>query len=413
MVTELNSALDPGVRPGAPLARIRSAGRHIGIMPVVLVLVLLVLLVGGIIWGAVSRIQRDDTATRNVDELPVAASASSIEPAENFTDIELPPADLVPSSPSEDVVDLFLPTTPTEADREIEEVERQARVDEATSRLQGNLSVSRIPYSTADVSAQSPAAAGAPGAASLPEPNFDLPTDPVAGQNELLRQAAAVAGASDPNAQGAKEGFLRDGERPAGYLAHAPIAPYSPYELKTGTVIPGILLTALNSDLPGTVIGQVSVPVYDSVSGQHELIPRGTKIIGAYQSRITYGQRRVLVVWRRLVYPNGTTLDLESMQGSDQGGSAGFNDLVKNHFGRLFGSMFLLSLFQSVPGAIDGDEDAEPDSRLEEIAATNVSETGQQLVDRNLKIQPTLRVRTGYRFNVLVNRDIIFPGPSS
>ncbi|MCX6131515.1 MAG: hypothetical protein NTX25_20945, partial [Proteobacteria bacterium] len=147
----------------------------------------------------------------------------------------------------------------------------------------------------------------------------------------------------DPNLQTRKESFFNQ-QIASNYLPHQKVAPLSPYEVKQGTVIPGVMVTGINSDLPGQIIGQVSQNVFDSVSGKNLLIPQGTKIIGSYDSFVAVGQERALVAWRRLVFPDGMAIDLLGMSGADQGGYAGLSDQVNNHYFKIFGSALMLSL---------------------------------------------------------------------
>ena len=116
------------------------------------------------------------------------------------------------------------------------------------------------------------------------------------------------------------------------------------FELKTGAVIPGVMVTGSNSDLPGNIIAQVSQNVFDSATGKHLLLPQGAKLFGVYDSRVIYGQERVLVAWNRVVFPDGSSITLGAMPGSDMAGNAGYTDEVNNHYFRIFGSAVLMSL---------------------------------------------------------------------
>jgi type IV secretory pathway VirB10-like protein len=187
----------------------------------------------------------------------------------------------------------------------------------------------------------------------------------------------------------------------------------SPYELHAGSVIPAVLLTGINADLPGTIVAQVRTDVFDSVAGRYLLIPRGTRLIGTYDNRIVQGQRRVLVAWTRLLYPDGSSLDLSGMPGTDEAGYAGFGANVDEHLNKVFTSALLLSII----GA--GAQLSQPQQSSSLYAAPSVGQTiagavGQQigntsiqLTQRQLEIPPTLQVPPGYLFNVLVNRDIV------
>ena len=142
----------------------------------------------------------------------------------------------------------------------------------------------------------------------------------------------------DPNNLGTYDG-LRDRWKLNTRLE----APITPYILRTGFVIPALLLSAMESELPGTIIAQVSQDVYDTPTGNYLLIPQGSRLIGEYSNAIQYGQARIFVAWQRIIYPDGSALDIGAMPGADEQGEAGFNDQVNNHFVRLFGSALLMS----------------------------------------------------------------------
>jgi type IV secretory pathway VirB10-like protein len=191
----------------------------------------------------------------------------------------------------------------------------------------------------------------------------------------------------------------------------------SPYELHSGSVVPAVLLTGINADLPGTIVAQVRNDVFDSVTGRYLLIPRGTRLVGTYDNRIVQGQRRVLVAWTRLLYPDGSSVDLLGMPGTDEAGYAGFGANVNEHLNKVFTSALLLSII----GA--GAQLSQPQQSSSLYAAPSVGQTiagavGQQigntsiqLTQRQLEIPPTLAVPPGYLFNVLVDRDIVLTAP--
>jgi type IV secretion system protein TrbI len=191
----------------------------------------------------------------------------------------------------------------------------------------------------------------------------------------------------------------------------------SPYELHAGSVIPAVLLTGINADLPGTIVAQVRNDVFDSVTGRYLLMPRGTRLVGTYDNRIVQGQRRVLVAWTRLLYPDGSSVDLLGMPGTDEAGYAGFGANVNEHLNKVFTSALLLSII----GA--GAQLSQPQQSSSLYAAPSVGQTiagaiGQQigntsiqLTQRQLEIPPTLEVSPGYLFNVLVDRDIVLMAP--
>lgn len=220
----------------------------------------------------------------------------------------------------------------------------------------------------------------------------------------------------DPNGQGAKETFFNSDLARAGYLPNRVVPQQSAYELKRGSVIPATLITGINSDLPGRITAQVSQNVYDSATGHRLLIPQGTRLLGRYDSKVSFGQSRVLVIWTDLIFPNGSTLQIGGMAGVDGQGYGGFTDQVNNHYLRTFGTAILVALI----GA--GTEMAIPRDRnsfgfensAESAARRSFVETfgrmAERSVARNMDVQPTLEIRPGYRFNVLVDQDMIFPG---
>ena len=218
------------------------------------------------------------------------------------------------------------------------------------------------------------------------------------------------------NGQGAKRQFLANA-RADDYLAAPLRPPESPWEVKAGTVIPAALLTAINSDLPGEIIAQVTEPVWDHVTGRTVLIPQGARLIGQYDSQIAYGQDRALIAWNRIVMPDGRSINIGSMSGADLTGAVGLQDRVDGHFGQLARGVLLSTLFSI--GAASA-QDASARSSGEPVlnsAATGVStgaqQVGQQITQRDLNRQPTLKVRAGWPLRVLVGRDMIlapYPG---
>lgn len=184
-------------------------------------------------------------------------------------------------------------------------------------------------------------------------------------------------------------------------------------EVKAGTVIPGVMITGLNSDLPGKIIGQVREDVYDSATGTQLLIPAGARLFGTYDSNVSYGQGRALVAWERIIYPDGSSITINRMPGADGGGYAGFEDQVNNHYGRIFGSAILLSVFSagiqlSQPQAQNG-ENYNSSQIIAGALGQQLGQLGMQLAQRNLNIQPTIEIRPGYAFNVVVTKDMILP----
>ncbi|EOH8333921.1 TrbI/VirB10 family protein, partial [Campylobacter coli] len=188
-----------------------------------------------------------------------------------------------------------------------------------------------------------------------------------------------------------------------GYLKYVKQKPLSTYEIKAGWNIPAILITGVNSDLPGQILAQVTQNVYDSATGKYLLIPQGTKVVGAYSSNIIYGQSRLLVAWNKLIFPNGDTLNLDGMQGTSQDGYTGFEDQVDNHYFRIFGSAFLLSSISAGIALSDNsDTNSEKETASDKAIAQAIQQMGQvasEMIRKNMNISPTLKIRPGYKFN--------------
>ena len=225
----------------------------------------------------------------------------------------------------------------------------------------------------------------------------------------------------DQNGQQGKQDFLRasSGGRaatPQGYSQNIPLPRQFTYELKAGTIIPGLLLTGINSDLPGNVLAQVSENVWD-VTGKHVLIPKGTRVIGVYDSQVTYGQQRVLLVWNRLIMPNGTTLNIAGSPGVDQAGYSGLSGKVNEHWGRMFKTALLASVF--VAGAeivYDSDTSTKDDKKTPrdlaaESLAGSILDMSTKIMNKATDIQPTIRIQPGKKMGIFVQEDIAFPFP--
>jgi type IV secretion system protein TrbI len=192
----------------------------------------------------------------------------------------------------------------------------------------------------------------------------------------------------------------------------------SPYEVKAGTIIPGVLLTGVNSDLPGQLIAQVREPVFDTETGQHLLIPQGARLVGLYGHQTVYGQERVLITWKRVIFPNGSSLTLkDGMPGTDALGAAGFRDEVNQHLVRVFGSALLLSVISAgiqlsqIPEFGQGFSGPTAGNVLGAAVGQQLGQTSSELIRRGMNVSPTIEIRPGYAFNVMVIQDIVFPGP--
>lgn len=238
---------------------------------------------------------------------------------------------------------------------------------------------------------------------------------------DLLKKIQGMEGTGDngqgESGQNANQQFLtrqKGAKDKNGYLDESLQKPLSHNEVTAGSIIPAVMVTGINSDLPGEIVAQVRQTVYDSLDPDRVLIPQGTKIIGEYSSAVAYGQSRVLVAWNRLIYPNGETIALQGMPGTNGIGEAGFHDLVDNHYWRIFGSAILISLIGagaqlSQPQQSSAFQNPTPGQTAAAAMAQEMDSVGTNLLNKNLNIQPTLKIRPGYLFNVLVTRTMILP----
>lgn len=214
---------------------------------------------------------------------------------------------------------------------------------------------------------------------------------------------------ADQNQQQAKLAFLEDGPEENIYNEHALQHPTSPYQLMAGTIIAASLVTGLNSDLPGTVIAQVTEHVHDTVSGQLLLIPQGSRLIGKYDSQVSFGQNRALVVWQRIIRPDGSSVMIDNLPGTDEAGYAGLTDQVNHHTGALLKGIALSSLLGVGTELTFGDNETDLVEAIREATQQSANRAGQSLVQRNLDIQPTITVRPGWPLRIIVHKDIVLP----
>ena len=186
--------------------------------------------------------------------------------------------------------------------------------------------------------------------------------------------------------------------------------PASPFVVQAGTIISAALITGIRSDLPGQITAQVLENIFDSPTGRAKLIPQGARLVGVYDSQVSFGQSRVLLVWTRLIMPNGRSIVLERQQGADAGGYSGLEDEIDYHWGELFKAA-LLSTVLGVGAEVGSGADTGSNTGILQAlrlgAANSLNQTGQQAVRRNLNIQPTLTIRPGFPVRVIVNRDLV------
>lgn len=405
-------------------------------LPLFAVIGLTVLCLAIIVYGLSSRgvlFRRNDSAKAG---LPAAASSFADQLKRGVTDgiigdpepapPQRPAPTVIPAPspnatlPSEPIAPPLAPTAvqsrmPSEAEwlarleREQHEQVLRERHRQQMARLQARGAALESPLKIDLDGLASPEAhrtgpiPGAPGAQARSTPALD----------PAAMQAAFSAASQDSNQQLAKEDFINRKDSQPGFLESRQVPPSSPYELKRGSVIPATLMTGINADLPGRVTAQVSQNVYDSATGNHLLIPQGARLLGRYDSKVSFGQSRVLVFWTDIILPDGSALQIGAMGGTDAEGFAGFHDKVDRHTLRTFGSAALIALIGAgMDMALPDDAGLSGRTSGSDAARRSFSETFGRLVEgsvsKNLNVQPTLSIRPGYQFNVLVDQDLTF-----
>ncbi len=212
---------------------------------------------------------------------------------------------------------------------------------------------------------------------------------------------------NDQNLQGRKLDFLKQGVEANIYNPHALQDPASPYQIMAGTIIPASLVTGVNSDLPGRVIAQVTENVYDTVSGRYLLIPQGARVIGAYDSVIAFGQSRALVVWQRIIMPDGSSVVIDNLPATDVAGYAGLEDEVDFHTWRLLKGIVLSTLLGVGTELSFGDDEGDLVKAIRESTQDSANRVGQRITERNLGIQPTITIRPGWPLRIIVHSDLV------
>ena len=222
----------------------------------------------------------------------------------------------------------------------------------------------------------------------------------------LPQGAPSAFGAEpDPNLQDRKRAFVGEAGSADIYNPHGVEDPVSPYQVMAGTLIPASLITGINSDLPGTIIAQVTQPVYDTVSGDYLLIPQGSRLLGRYQSEVSFGQDRALVIWDRIIFPDGSSVVIAE-PGADAQGYAGVSDRTDHHWGRVFTAAGLATIL-GIGAELGSGDDSDIERAIRRGTSDTVNQAGQRVVERNLGIQPTIRVRPGWPVRVVVTCDLV------
>jgi len=241
-------------------------------------------------------------------------------------------------------------------------------------------------------------------AATSPTVTADASATPAAPTPEA--SGPALDPDRDPNAQGRKAQFVGTLDRSGDINPHTLTAAPSPYLLSAGSVISASLITGLRSDLPGLVTAQVTSQVFDSPTGRFLLIPQGSRLIGSYDSVVAFGQKRALVVWQRIMLPDGSSLRIDNVPATDASGYAGLQDKVDFHTWALLKGVALSTLL-GVGSQLTVSGESDLVQAIRESTQQNVSRAGDQLTSRNLNIQPTITIRPGATVRLVVHKDLI------
>jgi len=301
--------------------------------------------------------------------------------------------------------------------RRLEEYNREREAMEAATSVKGNLpgAEKEKPGTEADpLQAIQAALINARAALGVNPAQAGVPASALTGTAGQPEQRTDYERQND---QEQKAGFgQQHGKQESEYLASTRKPAQSRYEIKAGWLIPAVLEQQLNSDLPGLIRALVRENVYDSATGRYILIPSGSTLIGVYNSHIGYGQNALQAVWRRVIFPDGSSLSLGGFEGDDSTGAMGFRDQVDNHWGRILSGALLTSLFSAGVELSQGTNSSVLQSptagqQVGQAVGQQVGQLGVEVTRRNLNIQPTIVVRPGYRFFVRVEKDLPFNGP--
>lgn len=247
--------------------------------------------------------------------------------------------------------------------------------------------------------------------------NGTAQTDPTTAYKERLSQIQGLQSAHESTPSNNYEQFAGEGQKDRWKLNSQSESPRSPYELRAGFVVPATLISGVNSDLPGQIMAQVSQDVFDTATGKWKLVPQGSRLVGSYSSQVAFGQSRILIAWQRIIFPDGKALDIGAMPGADSAGYAGFTDQVNKHLLQLYGSAVLMSAVTAgfsmsqpqTPATIGTAQSAS--SALSQALGQQLGQVTSQMISKNMSVSPTLEIRPGYRFNVVVIKDLTFSKP--
>lgn len=230
----------------------------------------------------------------------------------------------------------------------------------------------------------------------------DAPSGQIPSSDKL-----ALSPAGDPNAQQRKADFQKTPDKGSDVDPHRLVAMPSPYTLMAGTIMPASLITGLNSDLPGLVIAQTTENIYDTATGTILLVPQGSRLIGSYDSVVAFGQSRALVVWQRIILPDGSSIQIDNLPATDAAGYAGLADQVDYHTWQLLKGVGLSTLLGVGTEVSIGNDESDLVRAIRQSTQQSASQAGQQVVSKQLNVQPTIKIRPGWPLRVIVQKDLV------
>jgi type IV secretion system protein TrbI len=356
--------------------------------------------------------KREPSELYNTDRKPMAEGLSKLPSSYDAIPQLGPPApgdfgDAMHKADTGKGAELPLPDRPFQPDPEAD-LERAERIRLARLGAQGRESKLFFTVSSGKVMDDAAGAEpnnGANASVALRSP-FEVLRSADTGNAEDSSRAQQIQTAL-PAFQDRKIAFLNQKPETGTVNPHVLQKPLSPYTLMAGTIIPASLVTGLNADLPGFVIGQVTENVYDTVTGRFLLIPQGTRVIGKYDSVVAFGQKRALVIWQRLIRPDGSSLVIDNLPATDEGGYAGLEDSVDFHTWSILKGVALATLLGVSSELAIGNNQSDLLQALQGSAQENASRVGQDVVERMLDIPPTLTVRPGWPLRIIAHKDLV------
>jgi type IV secretion system protein VirB10 len=297
--------------------------------------------------------------------------------------------------------------TPFQADPE-QDVERAERIRQA--RIAQQAKESGLLFRLSEKQDRRKQSVSAAVTTDQPSAFRPAPADNAPTTTDLLAKAQGLndrSGEMIPSSQSRKLAFVSSKADKETTNPHSLAAAPSPYAIMAGSIIPASLITGLKSDLPGPTIAQVTENVYDTVTGEHLLVPQGTRLFGKYDSVVAFGQKRALVVWTRLILPNGNSIVIENLPATDVAGYAGLEDEVDFHTWQLLKGIGLATLIGVGTQLSFGNDESDLVKSLRESIQQTTNRAGQRLVERELDVQPTIAVRPGWLLRVIVSKDLV------